>query len=203
MDVTARSKFIRRAPRKARLVADLIRGMRVEDALTALRFSPKHAASDVAKAVRSAAANAEHNFNLDRDELFVKTILVDEGPKTFRRSRPVSRGGVHPYVHATSHITVVVEDRPDEAPTSRRRRTRRARAQQVAETEAPSAPPEPELETAASEEPAAAPEPEAKSSSKTVAEAEPEATDEVPEVETEVDEADTENTEKDSGEGVE
>jgi large subunit ribosomal protein L22 len=187
-------------------VADLVRGMRVEDALTALHFSPKHAAADVAKAVRSAAANAEHNFNLDRDELFVKTILVDEGPKTFRRSRPVSRGGVHPYVHATSHITVVVEDRPDDAPTSRRSRTRRARAQQTAEVEAPSAPPEPELEleTVAPEEPVAAPEPEDESASETVAKAEPEATDEVPEAEAEVDEGDTEKTEKDSGtEGVE
>jgi large subunit ribosomal protein L22 len=124
MEVIARSKYIRRAPRKARLVADLVRGQKVDDALNTLRFSPKHAAADVAKAIRSAAANAEHNHSLSRDELFVKTIVVDEGPRTMKRPRPASRGMAYPYVHLTSHITVVVEDRPEE-PRERRRPQRR------------------------------------------------------------------------------
>lgn len=128
MDVIARSKFIRRAPRKARLVADSVRGMRVEEALTNLQFAPQHAATDVAKTIRSAAANAEHNFELDRDELWLKTIMVDEGP-TMKRIRPVSRGMAHQYFHRTCHITVVVEDRPDE---SRRRRRPVQRRQQEA-----------------------------------------------------------------------
>lgn len=119
MEVIARSRFIRRGPRKARLVADMVRGMRVEEALTALEFAPQYAAHDVAKTIRSAAANAEHNFELSRDELWLKTIMIDEGP-TMKRIRPVSRGSAHQYFHRTCHITVVVEDREEE--TGRRRR---------------------------------------------------------------------------------
>ncbi len=119
MEVIARSRFIRRGPRKARLVADMVRGMRVEEALTALDFAPQHAAHDVAKTIRSAAANAEHNFELSRDELWLKTIMIDDGP-TMKRIRPVSRGSAHQYFHRTCHITVVVEDREEE--TGRRRR---------------------------------------------------------------------------------
>src|SRR5262245_65967609 len=91
MEVIARARYIRRAPRKARLVADTVRGMRVVDALAQLEFSPRHAAVDVAKAIKSAAANAEHNHQLARDQLWLKQILVDEGP-TMKRVRPVSRG---------------------------------------------------------------------------------------------------------------
>lgn len=119
MEVIARSRFIRRGPRKARLVADMVRGMRVEEALTALEFAPQHAAHDVAKTIRSAAANAEHNFELARDELWLKTIMIDDGP-TMKRIRPVSRGSAHQYFHRTCHITVIVEDREEE--TGRRRR---------------------------------------------------------------------------------
>ena len=77
MEVIARAKYIRRTPRKARLVADQVRGLRVSDALAQLEFSPKHAARDVAKAIKSAAANAEHNHNLERDELWLKQILIE------------------------------------------------------------------------------------------------------------------------------
>ena len=111
MEVMARSRYIRRAPRKARLIADTVRGMRVEDALAQLKFSPRHAAADVAKAIKSAAANAEHNHQLDRDQLWLKQVLVDEGP-TLKRVRPVSRGMAHQYFHRTCHITAIVEDRP-------------------------------------------------------------------------------------------
>src|ERR687886_491914 len=79
----------------------------------AVHDGQKHAPIDVAKAIKSAAANAEHNFNLSRDELFVKQLLVDEGP-TMKRIRPVSRGMAHQYFHRTCHITAVVEDRPNE-----------------------------------------------------------------------------------------
>ena len=113
MEVIARAKYVRRTPRKARLVADQVRGLRVSEALAQLEFSPKHAARDVAKAIRSAAANAEHNHNLERDELWLKQILVDEGP-TLKRVRPVSRGMAHQYFHRTCHITAVVEDRQNE-----------------------------------------------------------------------------------------
>jgi large subunit ribosomal protein L22 len=123
MEVIARAKYIRRAPRKARLVADMVRGMRVVDALAQLEFSPRHAAVDVAKAIKSAAANAEHNHQLARDQLWLKTILVDEGP-TLKRVRPVSRGMAHQYFHRTCHITAVVEDRPEPDQVARPARRR-------------------------------------------------------------------------------
>src|SRR5438876_8222639 len=113
MEVSAVQRFVRRAPRKARLVADSVKGMKVTDALAQLEFSPKHAARDVAKAIKSAAANAEHNFNLNRDDLVLKQVLIDEGP-TFKRRRPVSRSMAHEFFHRTCHITAVVEDRAEE-----------------------------------------------------------------------------------------
>src|SRR5437764_3528914 len=128
MEVTARAKYIRRAPRKARLVADMVRGLRVVDALAQLEFSPRHAAADVAKAIKSAAANAEHNHSLARDQLWLKSVLVDEGP-TMKRIRPVSRGMAHQYFHRTCHITAIVEDRPEPVaarPARRRQPARRA-----------------------------------------------------------------------------
>ncbi len=107
MEVSAVQRFVRRTPRKARLVADSVKGMRVAEALAQLEFS-----KDVAKAIKSAAANAEHNFNLNRDDLVLKQILIDEGP-TFRRRRPVSRSMAHEFFHRPCHITAVVEDRPE------------------------------------------------------------------------------------------
>ncbi len=120
MEVIARAKYVRRAPRKARLVADAVRGLPVNEALTVLQFMPKHAALDVAKVIKSAAANAEHNFNLNRDDLVVKALMVDEGP-TMKRIRPVSRGMAHQYFHRTCHITAIVEDRAEAAAAAHRR----------------------------------------------------------------------------------
>jgi large subunit ribosomal protein L22 len=110
MEVSAQAKYVRRTPRKARLVADAVQGMPVRDALAFLEFSPKHAARDVWKVINSAAANAEHNYNLNRDDLVLKQLFVDEGP-TIKRIRPVSRGMAHQYFKRTCHITAVVEDR--------------------------------------------------------------------------------------------
>jgi len=139
MEVQAVAKFVKRTPRKARLVADAVKGMKVGDALAFLEFSPKHAAMDLAKVIKSAAANAEHNFNLNRDDLVLKVLLVDEGP-TMKRGRPVSRGMQHGYFRRTCHITAVVEDRPEAVrpqPAARRRRPAAAR---------PAAPPAPAAE---------------------------------------------------------
>ena len=118
MEVIAKAKYIRRTPRKARLIADAVRGMPVAEAIAFLEFSPRHAALDVAKVIRSAAANAEHNFNLNREDLVVKALMVDEGP-TMKRIRPVSRGMAHQYFHRTCHITAVVEDREEAVPVVR------------------------------------------------------------------------------------
>src|SRR5205814_8946322 len=98
MEVSAVQRFVRRTPRKARLVADSAKGMKATEALNYLEFSPKHAARDVAKAIKSAAANAEHNYNLNRDDLDLKQLLIDEGP-TFKRRRPVTRSMAHDSLH--------------------------------------------------------------------------------------------------------
>jgi len=132
MEVIAKAKYVRRTPRKARLVADAVVGMRVSEALAQLEFSPRHAAHDVAKVIKSAAANAEHNYNLAREDLVVKQLLVDEGP-TMKRFRPVSRGMAHQYFHRTSHITAVVEDQPAPPPTRRPERRRRRAAEEAEE----------------------------------------------------------------------
>src|ERR1700724_3207789 len=112
MEVIAVQKYVRRTPRRARLVADSVKGMKVTEALAYLEFSPKHAARDVAKAIMSAAANAEHNFNLNRDDLMIKQLLIDKGPK-YRRRPPVSRSMAHEFFPRTCHITAVVEDRQE------------------------------------------------------------------------------------------
>src|SRR5258708_23348224 len=104
MEVSAVQRYVRRTPRKARLVADSVKGMKVTEALAYLEFSPKHAARDVAKAIKSAAANAEHNFNLNPEDLLLKQLLIDDGP-TYRRRRPVNRSMPHEFFHRTCHIT--------------------------------------------------------------------------------------------------
>jgi large subunit ribosomal protein L22 len=134
MEVMAKAKYIRRTPRKARLLADVVRGLPVSEALAFLEFSPRHAALDVAKVIKSAAANAEHNFNLNREDLVVKALMVDEGP-TMKRIRPVSRGMAHQYFHRTCHITAVVEDREEAVPAARA-----PRASTPTTTRAPRAP---------------------------------------------------------------
>jgi large subunit ribosomal protein L22 len=157
MEVQAVAKYVKRTPRKARLVADSVKGLKVGDALAYLEFSPKHAAIDVAKVIKSAAANAEHNFNLNREELVVKQLLIDEGP-TMKRLRFRSRGMASQYFRRTCHITAVVEDQPVvEVKPARRRAatttTRKPAASKAAVKRAPKAskPAEKPVETPAVE----------------------------------------------------
>jgi large subunit ribosomal protein L22 len=110
MEVKAIARYQSISPRKCRLVADMVRGQGVEDALAVLDFTPKKAARFVAKTLRSAVANAENNNNLDVDTLFVKTIMVDPGP-TSGRFRPRAQGRATAIRKRTSHITVVVDSR--------------------------------------------------------------------------------------------
>lgn len=110
MQVSARLSFIRVTPRKARLVADQIRGQAVDRALEILSFSPKKAAGIIKKVLESAIANAEHNEGADIDELKVEKIFVDDGP-THRRFRARAKGRAARIMKRTSHITVVVSDR--------------------------------------------------------------------------------------------
>jgi len=103
----ARLRHLRLAPRKVRAVCDVVRGQQVEQALATLRFTSKAAAAPVAKLIRSAIANAEQKSEgrLDVDRLFVKTIMVDEGP-TLRRFMPRAQGRATRINKKTSHVTV-------------------------------------------------------------------------------------------------
>src|SRR5690606_42150382 len=98
------------APRKVRVVVDLIRGKSVNEALALLKFVPKRASVPVAKVIASAAANAEHNFNLNKDNLIISKAYVDQGP-TLKRYHPRQRGQAFPILKRTSHITVVVKEK--------------------------------------------------------------------------------------------
>lgn len=110
MESRAVAKHIRISPRKARQVVDLVRGKSVGEALDILRFMPNKAATPVYKVVESAAANAENNFDMNRDDLYISKIFVDEGP-TMKRIRPRARGMADRIRKRTSHITVVLAER--------------------------------------------------------------------------------------------
>ena len=107
MEATAKLSFVRLSPQKARLVVDMVRGKRVQEALNILKFSPQRAAEIVSKLVSSAVANAEQKGVNDVDRLFVKTIFVDQGP-VLRRFMPKGRGSASRIRKPTSHITVVL-----------------------------------------------------------------------------------------------
>ncbi|HSK50315.1 MAG TPA: 50S ribosomal protein L22 [Solirubrobacterales bacterium] len=105
--VRASARFVRIAPRKARLIADQVRGLHIEQARALLQFSPRGAAEDIRKLLDSAAANAENNHDLDGEEMRVSTITVDEGP-TLKRYRPRAQGRATPIHKRTSHIAVAL-----------------------------------------------------------------------------------------------
>jgi len=116
-EVRAVGKHIHITPQKARLVVDTVRGLDAEEALDALRFLPNKAADPVYKLVQSAIANAEENYGLEMDDLFVSTIFVDDGPR--HRLRPFggrfgSRGRFKPIIKRSCHITVVLSERDTE-----------------------------------------------------------------------------------------
>ncbi len=112
MEITAKAKFIRTAPRKTRLVIDLVRGMKVGNALDQLKFANKKVAKDVSKLIESGIANAEHNYELSKDNLFVKEIKVDEGP-TLKRWMPRAHGRATSIRKRTSHIILKLAEIED------------------------------------------------------------------------------------------
>lgn len=109
MESTAKLKFVRVSPQKARLVADQIRGLAVDDAIDVLSFSKKKAAAIVKKVLESAIANAEHNEGADIDELRVGQVMIDQGP-TYGRFKARARGRASKIIKRTSHIFVTVSD---------------------------------------------------------------------------------------------
>lgn len=105
----AQAKYVRTSARKARLVADLIRGLPVADAQAVLAYSTRAAAVPVRKVLQSAIANADHNHGLDVRELVVARITIDEGP-TIKRYRPRAQGRATPIMKRTCHITITVAE---------------------------------------------------------------------------------------------
>lgn len=110
MEAKAVSRHVRMSAQKVRLVVDLVRGKRVEDALNILDYTPKRAARAVAKTVRSVLANAQNTQSVDVDRLFIKRVFVDGGA-TWKRFTPRAQGRATPIRKRTCHITVVVDER--------------------------------------------------------------------------------------------
>ncbi len=113
---------IRISPKKANLVAGMVRGKKVNEALAILKFMPKKGADIIYKVVHSAAYNAKNNFKQSLDDLIITQILVTKGP-TYKRSQPISRGRAHPIRKRTAHITVEVGMADDEMTKQRNNET--------------------------------------------------------------------------------
>lgn len=110
MDIKAHVRNLKMSSRKAKLVIDLIRGKAVEEAETILTFVKKEGARPVLKLLRSAVANAEHNFKLNRKDLFVKMIAANQGP-SMKRMRPRAFGRGATIKKHTCHISIVLQDK--------------------------------------------------------------------------------------------
>ncbi len=130
--VRAQAKWVRTSARKARIVLDHVRGRSVPEARTILAFTPRAAARDIEKVLRSAVANAEANHGLDGDDLVVEAAFADEGP-TLKRWKPRARGRVNRINKRMCHVTLVLAEVPEE---NTRRRPRKQAA--AAETAPPS-----------------------------------------------------------------
>jgi large subunit ribosomal protein L22 len=112
MEAKAVAKYVRISPRKVRIVLDLIRGKDVREALAILKYTPKAAAPIIEKVINSAVANAEHNYNLDGDDLYIAQTYAGEGP-TIKRFRPRAQGRASRINKRTSHITVIVQEKKE------------------------------------------------------------------------------------------
>lgn len=125
MAVTAIAKGVRMSPRKVGVVAALVRGRTVADALTILQHTPRRSALPVKKVIESARANADHNHNYKADTLQIVSIQVSPGPR-FKRYRPAAHGRALPFQRRTSHIHVVVdgEQRTAKKPAAKKEETK-------------------------------------------------------------------------------
>ena len=112
MEVRAITKDTGVSPRKVRLLVDMVRGKKVDEALTILKFAPTPNSQVVAKAVKSAAANAENNFQMSPSDLKIVSIFADEA-RPLKRYRPRARGRVSPIRKRSSHITVIVAEQEE------------------------------------------------------------------------------------------
>ncbi|KJS85050.1 MAG: 50S ribosomal protein L22 [Peptococcaceae bacterium BICA1-8] len=112
MEAKAVAKFIRISPRKARQVMDLIRGKGIFDAYAILKFTPNKGAELIEKVLKSAASNAENNYEMDVDSLVVSRCYVDQGP-SLKRIKPRAMGKADSIRKRTSHITVIVSEKKE------------------------------------------------------------------------------------------
>lgn len=112
MEVSATLKQVHHSPRKVRLVVNLVRGMKVDDALAVLKHLPQHSARDVYAVLKSARANAENNLLLTPEHLYIKSIVANEGPR-MKRIHARARGRADRIIKRLSHITVTIEDREE------------------------------------------------------------------------------------------
>ncbi|WP_326908386.1 50S ribosomal protein L22 [Sedimentibacter sp. MB31-C6] len=110
MEARAVAKYIRVSPRKMRFVCDMVRGKNVDEALTILKFHQSKGARILEKVVKSATANAENNFELDRDKLYVSQAYANQGP-TLKRWRPRAKGSAYKILKRSSHVGAVVKER--------------------------------------------------------------------------------------------
>ena len=110
IEARAELKYARIAPRKVKIVADLIRGKNVDEALAIVKFTPKASSEIVEKLLKSAIANAENNHGMDRSKLVVSSIYANQGP-TLKRIRPAAKGSAVRIRKRTSHITIVLKER--------------------------------------------------------------------------------------------
>jgi len=122
----AKLRYLRMSPRKVRLVSDLVRGMDVEHAKRQLQFSPRRAAPAVHKLLNTAIANAKHNFSKSEESLYIKKIVVDQGP-TYKRFRPTGRGFVSPLKKRTSHVTIILDERVEEKTVEKPKKKEKAK----------------------------------------------------------------------------
>ena len=110
MEVSASTRYASVSPRKVRLVLAHLPGRSIGEALNLLQFMPTPHARLVAKIVKSAAANAENNYALDTDTLYIKRAIANDA-RRLRRFRPAARGRIHPYRRRTSHVTIILDER--------------------------------------------------------------------------------------------
>ena len=109
MEARAEAKYVRISPLKVHFICNEIRGKKVDEALTILRFTPKKGAKILEDVLKSAIANAENNFGLDRDNLVVDKAWANDGP-TMKRYRPKAKGAAYPILKRTSHVGVTVKE---------------------------------------------------------------------------------------------
>ena len=110
MEAKAIAKYVRVSPRKAGQICSLVRGKNVDEALEILKFTPRGAAADIAKVVKSAKANAENNHEMNAENLYIESIVANQGP-TIKRFMPRAQGRATMIRKRTSHIEVVVKEK--------------------------------------------------------------------------------------------